>query len=170
MIAEEIPEWLSKQCKNTASLGVFQEKDPNHILINEYLPNQGIMPHVDGPMYYPTVSTISLGSHTLLDFYRPITDTTEQAEESTRYLFSVLVEPKSLLILQDEMYNVYLHGIRELSEDLINDKSLIVNYEHLKEQNFVDCLKRQTRVSLTIRHVPKILKLNVSSLFSKKKI
>lgn len=28
-------------------------------------------PHVDGPLYYPTVSTISLGSHTMLDFYEP---------------------------------------------------------------------------------------------------
>lgn len=28
-------------------------------------------PHEDGPLYYPTVSTISLGSHTVLDFYEP---------------------------------------------------------------------------------------------------
>ena len=30
---------------------------------------QGIMPHLDGPMFYPTISTISLGSHTVLNFY-----------------------------------------------------------------------------------------------------
>ena len=29
-------------------------------------------PHEDGPLYLPIVSTISLGSHTLLDFYKPI--------------------------------------------------------------------------------------------------
>ena len=28
-------------------------------------------PHEDGPLYYPTVSTISLGSHTVLDLYEP---------------------------------------------------------------------------------------------------
>ncbi|XP_015454401.1 alpha-ketoglutarate-dependent dioxygenase alkB homolog 6 isoform X4 [Pteropus alecto] len=28
-------------------------------------------PHEDGPLYYPTVSTISLGSHTILDLYEP---------------------------------------------------------------------------------------------------
>ena len=28
-------------------------------------------PHEDGPLYYPTVSTISLGSHTMLDLYKP---------------------------------------------------------------------------------------------------
>ena len=38
-------------------------------------------PHEDGPLYYPTVSTISLGSHTLLDFYKPLTDTEEHGDE-----------------------------------------------------------------------------------------
>lgn len=28
-------------------------------------------PHEDGPLYYPTVGTISLGSHTVLDLYEP---------------------------------------------------------------------------------------------------
>ena len=28
-----------------------------------------LQPHEDGDLYYPTVSTITLGSHTLLDFY-----------------------------------------------------------------------------------------------------
>ena len=31
-------------------------------------------PHLDGPMYHPIVSTISLGSHTLLDFYKPLAE------------------------------------------------------------------------------------------------
>ena len=29
-------------------------------------------PHEDGPLYHPIVTTISLGSHTLLDFYKSI--------------------------------------------------------------------------------------------------
>ena len=40
-------------------------------------------PHEDGPLYYPTVSTISLGSHTLLDFYSPITDTQSADDTNT---------------------------------------------------------------------------------------
>jgi len=31
-------------------------------------------PHEDGPLYHPVVTTISLGSHTLLDFYKPINE------------------------------------------------------------------------------------------------
>jgi len=29
-------------------------------------------PHTDGPLYYPTVTTVSLGDHTVLDFYKPL--------------------------------------------------------------------------------------------------
>ena len=42
-----------------------------------------VQPHTDGPLYYPTVSTISLGSHTLLDFYTPIQDGSSQAEDAS---------------------------------------------------------------------------------------
>ena len=33
-----------------------------------------VQPHEDGPLYHPVVTTISLGSHTLLDFYKPINE------------------------------------------------------------------------------------------------
>ena len=29
----------------------------------------GILPHEDGPAYYPIVATVSLGAHTVLDIY-----------------------------------------------------------------------------------------------------
>lgn len=41
MIAEPIPDWLAECCQKISALGVFAEKSPNHILINEYLPGQG---------------------------------------------------------------------------------------------------------------------------------
>lgn len=51
-------------------INVFpDDKPPNHVLVNEYLPNQGIMPHLDGPLFYPTICTISCGSHTVLNFH-----------------------------------------------------------------------------------------------------
>ncbi len=36
-------QWLSEMCAKISSLGVFGEKQPNHVLINEYTPGQGIM-------------------------------------------------------------------------------------------------------------------------------
>ncbi|XP_055547546.1 alpha-ketoglutarate-dependent dioxygenase alkB homolog 6 isoform X2 [Wyeomyia smithii] len=70
MIAEEIPTWLRKLVDRINNIdGVFEEsKQANHVLVNEYLAGQGIMPHLDGPLFYPTITTISCGSHTVLEF------------------------------------------------------------------------------------------------------
>lgn len=71
MIAEDIPAWLQKYVNKISLCNIFEkDKLPNHVLINEYLPGQGIMAHSDGPLFYPTVTTISCGSHTFLDFYK----------------------------------------------------------------------------------------------------
>lgn len=164
MVAEDLPQWLETYAKKLAALGMFEDKVPNHVLVNEYESGQGIMPHEDGPLYYPTVSTISLGSHTLLDFYKPLTDREEQvAEKETsgttledRYIFSLLLLPRSLIFVREDMYKIYLHGIDPRKSDIITDK--IVNLPKCDGVNIGDTLERTTRVSLTIRHVPKILK------------
>uniref|UniRef100_A0A667ZZL8 AlkB homolog 6 n=1 Tax=Myripristis murdjan TaxID=586833 RepID=A0A667ZZL8_9TELE len=157
MLAEKIPDWLEKYCERISSLGAFSGKTANHVLVNEYKQGEGIMPHEDGPLYHPTVTTISLGSHTLLDFYRPISSqgaAGPQTEES-RYLLSLLLKPRSLLILQDEMYQHLLHGIQPCSQDTLTDR--VVNLSSAGALPG-ETLPRGTRVSLTIRHVPKVMK------------
>ena len=61
---------LITRLRNTGAFDESKHGEPNHCLVNEYLAGQGIMPHEDGPAYFPAVATISLGSHTLLDVYR----------------------------------------------------------------------------------------------------
>ena len=78
----------------------------------------------------------------------------------SRYLFSLLLEPRSLLVLQGDMYKVYLHGIADSREEDTVTKS-VVNLSHLSSVATGDILKRTTRVSLTIRHVPKTLKVKL---------
>lgn len=157
MLAEKIPDWLHMYCEKISSLGAFSGKTANHILVNEYKQGEGIMPHEDGPLYHPTVTTISLGSHTLLDFYDPISslDVDAPQTEETRFLFSLLVKPRSLLILQDDMYKRLLHGIQPCAQDMLTDK--VVNLSAAEAQHG-ETLTRGTRVSLTIRHVPKVIK------------
>ncbi|XP_065882434.1 alpha-ketoglutarate-dependent dioxygenase alkB homolog 6-like [Dysidea avara] len=161
MLQEALPEWLEKCIGKIMLLGLFDDQHvPNHVLINEYLPGQGIMPHLDGPMYYPTVATISLGSAIIMDFYRPVEPTTSSSLES-RYLTSLILEPYSLLVLKEDMYNTYLHGIAERTEDIV-DCSKVCNMDQLSHSSpFPTNIKRTTRVSLTIRHVPKVLKVKL---------
>ncbi|XP_034417107.1 alpha-ketoglutarate-dependent dioxygenase alkB homolog 6 isoform X2 [Cyclopterus lumpus] len=158
MLAEKMPDWLRTYCEKISSLGAFGGKTANHVLVNEYKEGEGIMPHEDGPLYHPTVTTVSLGSHTLLDFYAPVGvqegDASPQTEEN-RFLLSLLVKPRSLLILQEEMYRRLLHGIRPRSHDTLTD-----TVANLSAAGAVpgETLARGTRVSLTIRHVPKVMK------------
>ena len=65
----------------------------NHVLLNEYLAGQGIMAHLDGPMFHPTISTISLGSHAVIKFYRPQEEDADTGLEE-RLLTSLLVRPR----------------------------------------------------------------------------
>ena len=125
----------------------------NHVLLNEYEPGQGIMPHLDGPLFYPTISTISLGSSTLLNFYTE--DQGESLQFADRLVTSLFVEPRSLLVLKDDMYHKYLHGIEEIDQDVISDKICNLNDRSVIGQAF----PRSTRISLTIRHVPKTTKM-----------
>ena len=139
------------------SFKVFgEEVAANHVLLNEYLPGQGIMPHLDGPLFYPTISTISLGSTTLLNFYRERDEGEgESLQFADRLVTSLFVQPRSLLVLKDDMYEKYLHGIEEIHQDVISDKICNLNDSSVIGQAF----PRSTRISLTIRHVPKTTKM-----------
>ncbi|CAB4043082.1 alpha-ketoglutarate-dependent dioxygenase alkB homolog 6 isoform X1 [Paramuricea clavata] len=169
MIPEKLPAWLSRYAEKLASFGIFGNHIPNHVLVNEYTPGQGIMPHVDGPLFHPVVTTINLKSHTLLDFYLPgndghSNDTDENDKEDNssleqRHFMSLLLEPRSLNILTEDMYTKYLHGIAERNVDLLDSK--VINLDSCFNVPENKRLLRDTRVSLTIRYVPKVLNVKL---------
>ena len=74
-------------------------------------------------------------------------------------MFSMLLLPRSLIFVREDMYKVYLHGIDQRKSDNITDK--VVNLSKCEGVNIGDTLERSTRVSLTIRYVPKILKAKI---------
>ncbi|KAH8287794.1 hypothetical protein KR018_000325 [Drosophila ironensis] len=167
MIAEEIPEWLQGYVDKVNNLGVFESQNANHVLVNEYLPGQGILPHTDGPLFFPIISTISCGSHTVLEFAKR-EDATADAEgastpspASREVLFKLLLEPRSLLILKDSLYSDYLHSIAEISEDVLCDR--IANYDLCENTYKIGdhLARRSPRISLTIRNVPKTSKMKL---------
>merc|ERR1712151_614819 len=52
-------------------LGIFDGAlyPMNSVRINGYMPGQGIHPHCDGPVYYPKVAILSLGSPCIFSLY-----------------------------------------------------------------------------------------------------
>ncbi|KAK3295966.1 uncharacterized protein B0H64DRAFT_417544 [Chaetomium fimeti] len=129
---------------------------PNHVLVNEYPPNTGIMPHKDGSAYYPVVCTVSLGSSLCLNLYKSKEDGALDPEPVWR----ILQEPRSLLITTADLYSEYLHGIEPISADVDISEQTIANWSLLRSSVFRDGLnQRQTRTSLTYRDVLKVSKL-----------
>lgn len=89
----------------------------------------------------------------------------EQTSFDDRFVTSILLEPRSLVFVCDDMYKTYLHGISERTFDTITES--IANIELCEMAKSVnDKLTRTSRVSLTIRHVPKVLKAKI--MFGKK--
>lgn len=155
--------------------GVFDKVKANHVLVNEYLPGQGIMPHDDGPLFEPIICTISCGSHTILRFHEndtQISNTNANADsiavadddcnvpEHRKLICELLIEPRSLLILKHDMYTKYLHSIAEQTHDTITTQLANLGQcadDELKNQ-LGGTIERNRRISLTIRHVPKTSK------------
>lgn len=166
MIAETIPPWLQLYVDKINNLGSLGDHKANHVLVNEYLSGQGIMPHTDGPLFHPIISTISCGSHTILELQKspsPVDENQGGDVECRRdgpESVQILVERRSLLMIKDDAYHKYLHSIRERTEDLICPTIANIEMcENVGEKNRV--LKRDKRISLTIRHVPKTSKLKL---------
>ncbi|PWN21125.1 hypothetical protein BCV69DRAFT_287367 [Microstroma glucosiphilum] len=188
LIPEAMPDWLVHYpplVHRLAATGCFAKslhQRPNHCLINEYLPGQGIMPHQDGGAYHATVATISLASHTVLDIYRWADDgEAVDSQHTTRArecdpAFSILQEPRSLLLTTGDAYRMYLHGIAERTREETSHLSRVVNGSSVRDRAIkakvqaacgpnagsdldqYDVLIREKRVSLTFRDVEKVSK------------
>lgn len=176
LVPQELPPWLTKiTAEIHESSGLFPSAI-NHVLINEYHPDQGIMPHQDGPAYFPVVAILSLGSPVVMDFTPHLRlrsgdgyiskDQSPCAESCApeRDSFSVLLMPQSLLIFKDDAYSDFLHGISDSPTQCYNQ--VVNEAEALAYSNEEDSRKDgdkifhrdQTRVSLTCRLVPKVRK------------
>ncbi|XP_047314539.1 LOW QUALITY PROTEIN: alpha-ketoglutarate-dependent dioxygenase alkB homolog 6-like [Impatiens glandulifera] len=113
LLPQDLPPWLTNMTLriSKASMGFFPCAI-NHVLINEYLPDQGIMPHQDGPAYFPVVAILSLESPVVMDF-TPHSLPSSSSSNNNNTPFSVLLMPRSLLIFKDQAYSDYLHGIKD---------------------------------------------------------
>jgi hypothetical protein len=92
---------------------VSGDQKPNHVLLNEYSGGMGIAAHFDGPLYYNRVLVLNLQSPATLYFYK------EKVGESQHLtpVFSVVLEPRSLLVFEGELYTSLKHGIPNAIQD-----------------------------------------------------
>src|SRR5690554_4364125 len=131
-------------------LNIFSDSPqqaPNHGLINEYLPGQGIMPHKDGSAYHPVVCTVSLGGSLCLDIY----SSNEHGGTETEPRWKILQEPRSLLITTGGMYTACLHGIADVTEHTNLNSETVANGDLLQNPELLrgGVNGRRVRTSLT---------------------
>lgn len=82
--------------------------------------------------------------------------------------YRLYLERRSLLILKDEMYTSFMHGIEEVATDYLEPHN-IANLTKLGDRKLSAAVEetcgisrdRGTRVSLTIRHVPNARQLRL---------
>lgn len=124
----ELPEWLKVLSVELHEKG-YMPKVADQVIVNEYLPGQGISAHIDcEPCFQDTIASLSLGSSCIMNF-------THKLDKTQKY--SVLLDPGSLIVLSDQARYNWLHEIPIRKSDLWNG----VRYP------------RQRRVSLTFRKV-----------------
>lgn len=171
LLASQLPAFLTRnidyRIRNLEIFAGSPHQEPNHCLVNEYEPGQGIMPHTDGPAYFPVTATVSLASHTVLEIY----EKNEQGERNPAPTWRILQEPRSLLVTTADMYRDTLHGISELESDEKLDLNSIANWDLLGDTIPYETgiAARQTRISLTYRDVLKVAKLGGALKFMNKK-
>ena len=172
LIAAPLPAYLcSPVLPRFGELGLLTDAPhgaPNHVLINEYRPGQGIMPHEDGPAYFPCTATVSLGAAIVLDVYAKNDE--GEREPRPRPRWRILQEPRSLLVTSGRMYTETLHGIDGVTVDEGLDEAGIANWAVLGDWESYAALEarrldREVRVSLTYRDVVKVAKVGGAMRF-----
>lgn len=124
--AEEFPQMISSLAKYLNDNKIFT-REPNQCIVNEYLRNQGINPHIDRNIFGNTIASITLGSECVMTFTR-----NDQKIEK-------LLPRRSMLVLKDEARYEWKHSISP------NVKYTYENINYVKPKDY-------RRVSITFRN------------------
>lgn len=155
--AAPLPSFLDRLANDLVSLGIFtKDYKPNHILINAYEPDEGIAAHTDGPSYYPTVATLSLGSDCVMR-YSVLHGREKEHEKGGQLIGEVILERRSLVVTSGVLYTEYAHSIPEKEEVVSVSKMNLwkrKNEDDVKNNDSDSILvnRLDRRVSITMRH------------------
>lgn len=105
-----LPIWLAQMSARLVTQGLVDHA-PDQAIINEYMPGQGIAPHVDcEPCFGPQIAMASLGSHAVMEFAQPL-------RGERRRLF---LTPGSLVVIEGEARYQWTHAIPKRKTDTVN--------------------------------------------------
>ena len=121
----KLPPWARRLATRIHDDGL-SPRTPEQLAVNDYQPGQGIFTHVDADIFDDVV-IISLGSVCVMDFVDGESDA----------MTSLLIEPRSALILAGDARYRWKHGIAAQTADEWNGRTI----------------PRGRRVSLTFRNV-----------------
>lgn len=138
----KLPLLLQRLSNTLVAVGAFpaSQPPPNHVLINEYQPGEGIMPHTDGPAYESRTATISLGGTDAIFKLWPRHRDDNNAEQPITKrpsLEVVLHGHGSLVVFTNDAYLNFCH---EISEGILEETT-----------SSGELVTRGYRVSLTFR-------------------
>ena len=101
----KIPYWIDELCSKLHGDAIFIQK-PDQVIINEYMPGQGIASHKDCvPCFEGIICSLSLASGCIMDL---MNDNVKK---------SIYLEPRSLLILKGDARYKWKHGIASRKSD-----------------------------------------------------
>jgi len=144
-VEEELPTVFKKLVDAMVQTSVFPpEFRPNHVLVNEYKNGWGLIPHADGPLYYPRVATVSLGGSVMLSYW----STGKKMEDES--FCDIFLRRRCLHVTSDDIYRNYLHGIRHGKNDVITEKCC--NIETAKVNVGEEMERSELRISLVFVH------------------
>jgi alkylated DNA repair dioxygenase AlkB len=123
MFLGPLPDFVAGLLPRLQAVAAFNQI-PDQLIVNEYLPGQGISAHVDcEPCFNNRIASVSIGSSCEIEFQHRLSD----------QVFKLTLAAGSLLVIADEVRYDWTHQIRPRLRD--------------------NGILRQRRVSLTFRKV-----------------
>jgi alkylated DNA repair protein alkB family protein 6 len=147
---------LHRLCDFLVRINAFPKSHrPNHVLINEYEPMEGIMPHTDGPLYHHRTATFSIGSDVLFQFTQRQKNHDNDEEKDALepdyddMVLQIMLSGKgSLVIFGGDAYINHCHSIN----DRIGEEAVEYASEKCVNLKQGTAVSRGHRYSLTFRH------------------
>ena len=101
----KMPYWIDELCYKLYSESIFIDK-PDQVIINEYMPGQGIASHIDCvPCFADTICSLSLASWCVMELI------------NGNLKEHIYLRPASLLILKGDARYKWKHGIAARKSD-----------------------------------------------------